>query len=266
MSGEKTETTKRRILRREGPGVTELVLNRPEAANSLSEELVTDLSVALTEIASRRDVRVVVLSAAGKVFCAGMDLREASEASPPRTRGAAEGVARVALQLQRLPQPVIAKVRGVATAAGLQLVLSCDLAYASSGSRFATPGVNIGLWCFTPMVPLARAVAPRRALELLLTGELIEASRALEIGLVNEVLADELLDARVGEVAALIASKSPATVALGKRTFYEQLGLAPDAAYALVSERVEANARHPDAREGIRAFLEKRPPRWSEGG
>jgi enoyl-CoA hydratase/carnithine racemase len=210
-------------------------------------------------------VRVVVIGAAGPGFCAGHDLREL-RANPGR-----EFLERLFAQcsalmtrIVRLPKPVIARVHGVATAAGCQRVASCDLAVASTAARFATPGVNIGLFCSTPMVALSRAVGRKAAMEMLLTGELIDAARAREIGLVNRVVPPEALDAEVAALANHIAARSSLTLAIGKEAFYRQAEMDLDAAYAYAAEVMVRNMLARDAAEGIDAFLEKRAPRWTD--
>lgn len=257
-----TDTTTPLVqLRQDGP-IVELVLNRAIAANSLSTDMLIALAGRLADLAERDDVRVVVLTSAGRVFSAGMDLREARSASPAQVRAIAEQLVAVTLQLQQFRRPVIAKVRGMASAAGLELVLACDLAYAASTARFATPGVNVGMWCMTPMVPLTRAIAPRHATEMLLRGAPVDATYAARIGLINECFDDDALDGRVAQIATEIAAKSPFTIALGKRALREQAMLPLAQAYARVLPDVETNAAHPDALEGISAFLQKRPPVW----
>jgi enoyl-CoA hydratase/carnithine racemase len=210
-------------------------------------------------------VHVVVLEAAGgRVFCAGHDLREVlSRNSPAFSKEMATRCSRMMQAIVAHPRPVIAKVRGVATAAGLQLVASADLAYAARGARFATPGVNIGLWCLTPMVALGRAVARKHAMQMLLSGRLFDADHAFRIGLVNEVVGESELDATVAAAAAEIAGKSTFTVALGKQAFYRQLDMDLGNAYEYAGELVVRNMLAEDAAEGIGAFVEKRAPKWS---
>jgi len=251
------------IATHDGPVLT-LRLNRPKAGNSLSLPMIAALQAALDAAASDDAVHVVVLEGTGdRVFCAGHDLGEVLEHnSPAFAKDMASRCSRMMQTIVNNPKPVIAKVRGVATAAGAQLVASCDLAYAAAGARFATPGVNIGLWCLTPMVALSRAVARKHAMQMLLTGRLYDAQHALRIGLVNEVVADEALDAAVSEVAHEIAGKSPFTVALGKQSFYRQVDLSLGDAYEYASELVVRNLLAEDAVEGISAFVEKRAPVW----
>ncbi|MBV9249657.1 MAG: enoyl-CoA hydratase, partial [Acetobacteraceae bacterium] len=209
-------------------------------------------------------VKVVVIGGAGPAFCSGHDLREI-RANPGRE--AYEAVfslcSRIMLRIVRLPKPVIARVHGIATAAGCQLVATCDLAVAGEGARFATPGVNIGLFCSTPMVALSRAVGRKPAMEMLLTGDLISADRAREIGLVNRVVPDAELDKAVAALATQIVAKSPLTLAIGKEAFYRQAEMGLEDAYAYASEVMVRNMVAEDATEGISAFLEKREPVWT---
>ncbi|HEY2253906.1 MAG TPA: enoyl-CoA hydratase, partial [Planctomycetaceae bacterium] len=206
-------------------GVTRLTLNRPQRRNALSKSLLTDLGTALDEIARDSTVRVVVIAGAGKVFCSGHDLSEMAGRPEADHRELFSTCARVMQRLRSLPQPVIARVQGLATAAGCQLVASCDLAVAAIDAQFATPGVKIGLFCTTPMVPLVRAVLPKVAMEMLLTGKPISADRASAIGLVNRVVPPADLDSAVQELCDAIIASSPATIRLGKAAFYNQLSL-----------------------------------------
>jgi enoyl-CoA hydratase/carnithine racemase len=253
------------LHRRDDAGVAWLTLHRPAARNALSMTLIQHLHDALDAVANDESVRVVVIAGAGPAFCAGHDLRE-MRANPDRAFMEALFARCAALMthIVRLPKPVIARVHGIATAAGCQLVASCDLAVASSDARFATPGVNIGLFCSTPMVALSRAVGRKAAMEMLLTGELIDAARAREIGLVNRVVPPERLDEEVAALAAQIASKSRMTVAIGKQAFYRQAEMDLDAAYAYAAEVMTANMMARDAAEGIDAFLQKRAPQWCD--
>jgi enoyl-CoA hydratase/carnithine racemase len=253
------------LLRRDEGGVAWLTLNRPAARNALSVALMSSLDRALDDVAADATVRVIVIGGAGPAFCAGHDLRE-MRANPGRDAMAALFAQCSALMMKivRLPKPVIARVHGVATAAGCQLVASCDLAIASSAARFATPGVNIGLFCSTPMVALSRAVGRKAAMEMLLTGDLIDAARAREIGLVNRVVAPEALDGAVAALAAQLAGKSRLTLAIGKEAFYRQADMDLDAAYRYAAEVMTRNMMAQDAAEGIDAFLEKRAPCWTD--
>src|SRR5579875_2333075 len=251
------------LLRRDADGVAWLTLNRPQARNALSVALMTALETELAAIAEDRAVKVVVIGGAGPAFCAGHDLREMR--SEPR-REAYEALfaqcSRLILGIVRLPKPVIARVHGVATAAGCQLVASCDLAVAAADARFATPGVNIGLFCSTPMVALSRAVPRKAAMEMLLTGELVDAEEARRLGLVNRVVPIGRLDDAVAGLARTIAGKAPLVLRIGKEAFYRQAELGLDAAYAYASEVMVTNMMARDAEEGIDAFLQKRPPKW----
>jgi enoyl-CoA hydratase/carnithine racemase len=244
-------------------GVVRLTLNRPEKRNALSHDLLSRLDAALDAVAADSTARVVVLAARGPVFCAGHDLGEMVGRSEEEYRSLFSLCSRVMLRLRRLPQPVIARVHGLATAAGCQLVAACDLAVAAEEAKFATPGVKIGLFCTTPMVPLVRAIAPRAALEMLLTGQPISARRALELGLVNRVAASDHLDAAVGELVDAILASSPLTVRLGKAAFYEQLALDEATAYERATGVMTDNALCHDAQEGMSAFLQKRRPTWT---
>ena len=252
-------STRSHLLVDESPPITRITLNRPERRNALSLEVMQELRAALTAAAGR----VVVIAGTGPAFSAGHDLAEMVEAD---TQAAAELFATCSdlmTTVQSIPQPVIARVHGVATAAGCQLVASCDLAIAEDGARFATPGVRIGLFCSTPMVPLSRSIGPKRAMQMLLTGDLIDASTAVEWGLVNDAVPLAHLDATVDALATRIAEASPLVLALGKRAFYAQAGLPQSEAYELASATMTINAGNDDAHEGISAFLEKRSPTWT---
>ncbi len=244
-------------------GVVRLTLNRPEKRNALSRELLGRLEEALSAIAADAGARVVVLGSAGAVFCSGHDLSEMVGRSEEEYQELFAACSRVMLQLRRLPQPVIGRVQGLATAAGCQLVAACDLAVASSEARFATPGVRIGLFCTTPAVPLVRAVPPKAALEMLLTGEAISAERALQLGLVNRVVPALELDAAVQHYVDALLASSPHVLRLGKRAFYQHLSLDEAAAYERATTVMTRNALCRDAQEGMAAFLQKRPPAWT---
>jgi enoyl-CoA hydratase/carnithine racemase len=253
------------MLKRHDRGsVAWLTLDRPEARNALSRALMSAFEASLDAVATDRTIKVVVIAGAGPVFCAGHDLRELR--SEPR-REVYEALfaqcSRLMTKLVRLPQPVIARVHGVATAAGCQLVASADLAVAAASARFATPGVNIGLFCSTPMVALSRAVGRKAAMEMLLTGEFIDAVTARAIGLVNRVVPDAELDAEVEALANQIAEKSSLTLAIGKKAFYRQAEMDLDHAYAYASDVMTRNMLARDAEEGVDAFLQKRPPIWT---
>jgi enoyl-CoA hydratase/carnithine racemase len=244
-------------------GVVHLTLNRPEKRNALSHDLLLQMGEALTQIAGNATARVVVLAASGPAFCSGHDLGEMVGCSKSVYQELFELCSRVMQQFRRLPQPVIARVQGVATAAGCQLVAACDLAVASEGATFATPGVKIGLFCTTPMVPLVRAIPAKAALEMLLTGKPISARRALELCLVNRVVASDDLDAAVEEYVEAILASSPEIIRLGKAAFYDQLVLDEPAAYERATAVMIDNALRRDAQEGISAFLHKRRPTWT---
>lgn len=251
------------VLRHDDAGIATLTLNRPHARNALSIQLMSEFQAALDAVAADRSVRVVVIAGAGPAFCAGHDLKELRSV-PDRADQQAlfEQCSRLMLTLTRLRQPVIARVHGVATAAGCQLVATCDLAVASVEARFATPGVNIGLFCSTPMVALSRAIGRKAALDMLLTGDPIDAAAALRLGLVNRVVPPDQLDDAVAALARQIAAKSPLTVKLGKEAFYRQAELGLAEAYAYASQVMAENMQARDAEEGIDAFLAKRAPSW----
>ena len=252
------------LLRHDANGVAWLTLNRPHARNALSMALMTALDAALLAIAADPTVKVVVLAGAGPAFCAGHDLRE-MRAHPEEASAAAtfKLCAQVMQRITALPKPVIARVHGVATAAGCQLVATCDLAIAADTARFATPGVNIGLFCSTPMVALSRAVPRKQAMEMLLTGDMIDAARAREIGLVNRVVPEADLTAATAALAAQIADKSPLALAIGKAAFYRQAEMPLADAYTYAAAVMTRNMMAHDAAEGIDAFLAKRAPVWT---
>lgn len=252
------------LLRHDDHGITTLTLNRPQARNALSQGMLTTLLTAFHEIAGDPAVRVVILAGAGPAFCAGHDLKEIRAADYARnyTEALFGACAELMQAIVKLPQPVIARVHGIATAAGAQLVASCDLAIAADDTRFATPGVNIGLFCSTPMVALSRNVAHKHALQLLLTGDLIDAATTLRIGLVNELVPAAELENHTLALARKIASKSALTVAIGKEAFYRQAELPLAEAYAYTKEVMVANLEARDAQEGIDAFIDKREPVW----
>lgn len=244
-------------------GVVTLTLNRPDQYNALSAALIAELQATVTALEGNDSVRVVVIAGAGKAFCAGHDLKEIqSRGDPAFERDVFERCRRFMTGLTRLPQPVIARVHGPAYAAGCQLVAQCDLAVASTDARFATSGVNYGIFCSTPGVPLARNVSRKRAMEMLLTGEPIDAATALAWGLVNRVAAADRLDAEVQELAKSIMGKSAAVVAAGKRIFYEQVDENLTQAYRVATTAMVDNLKTADGKEGIAAFTEKRKPRW----
>ncbi|CAN5794206.1 enoyl-CoA hydratase [soil metagenome] len=251
------------VLRSDADHVATLTLNRPAARNALSAAMLAALAERLTEVEADPSVHVVVLAGVGPAFCAGHDLREIQDQPDPgfRERLFAQ-CSDVMVQLTRLRQPVIAAVGGVATAAGCQLVATCDLAVAAQSARFATPGVNIGLFCSTPMVALTRAVAPKHAMELLLTGDLVAAAEAERMGLVNRVVPDGELDDAVASLAGRIATQSPLVVAIGKEAYWRQRELPLLDAYGYTSVVMTDNLATADAAEGIAAFLDKRAPAW----
>ncbi len=243
-------------------GVVRLTLNRPEKRNALSRDLLAQLEQTLNRIAADPSTRVVVLAAEGAVFSSGHDLSEMVGCSEAEYHSLFADCSRVMYLLRKMPQPVIARVQGVATAAGCQLVAACDLAVASENATFATPGVKIGLFCTTPMVPLVRAILPKPALEMLLLGTPISAERALALGLVNRVVPLEQLDPAVKQLTDAIVASSPTTIRLGKAAFYDQLALDEATAYERATDVMTDNAMCPDAQEGMDAFLHKRRPAW----
>jgi enoyl-CoA hydratase/carnithine racemase len=264
MTSAATSPSDALVLRDETDGVVRLTLNRPKARNSLSRTLMTALQDELDKTA-QSSARVVVLGGAGRAFCAGHDLKEIrAEAQRDAYDALFAQCSRLMQTIVALPQPVIARVHGPASAAGCQLVATCDLAVAAESARFATPGVNIGLFCSTPMVALTRNIVPKHAMEMLLTGDLYQATDAARMGLVNRVVADAVLDAEVDSLARQIASKSHATVRIGKEAFYRQREMDLSAAYDYASRVMTENMLQNDAEEGIDAFIEKRDPTWSD--
>jgi enoyl-CoA hydratase/carnithine racemase len=244
-------------------GIVRLTLNRPEKRNALSIELLGQLERAIETVAANPSARVVVLGSRGPVFCSGHDLAEMVGRTEEEYRDLFTLCSRVMLSLRRLPQPVIARVQGVATAAGCQLVAACDLAVAGEEATFATPGVKIGLFCTTPMIPLVRSIPAKPAMEMLLTGAPITAHRAFELGLVNRVVRNVDLDLEIKSLTDTILAMSPQVLRIGKRAFYETQGLDEAGAYDHAVPIMTENALAYDAQEGIAAFLQKRPPRWS---
>src|SRR6516162_2875083 len=248
---------------RDARGAVTLTLNRPQAFNALSEALLTALQRELDALETDDSVRVVVLAGAGKAFCAGHDLREMrAQPSLEYYQRLFAQCSRMMLTLRRLPVPVIARVQGIATAAGCQLVAQCDLAVAARDARFAVSGVNLGLFCSTPGVPLSRNVPLKQAFEMLVTGEFIDAAEARERGLVNRVVAPESLDAEIETLVSGILRKPRVTIALGKELFYRQSEMGLAAAYEAASRTMACNMMDAAALEGVQAFLEKRTPRW----
>ncbi|MEL6768844.1 MAG: enoyl-CoA hydratase [Pseudomonadota bacterium] len=249
-------------------GIATLTLNRPKALNALSSGLMAELQGAFDRIAADASVRVVVLRGAGRAFCAGHDLAEMEglRDAPDGGRQAYQAMfaqcSRLMTSIPRLPQPVIAEVHGIATAAGCQLVASCDLAVAAEDTRFGVNGVNIGLFCSTPMVALSRNVGRKKAFEMLSMGSFLSAPQAVEAGLINRSVPADTLASAVAEMAGTLAKKLPVAIRHGKRAFYEQAEMPLDQAYAHTARVIAENMLDPDTAEGIQAFLEKRPPSW----
>ena len=251
------------LLRTDRDGIATLTLNRPEQYNALSQNMLCSLQTELDEIAGNELVRAVIIGGKGDAYCAGHDLKE-MRASEDREfhQELFDQCGRVMISINQLPQPVIASVNGIATAAGCQLVANCDLAVAAEDARFAVSGINLGLFCSTPAVPLSRNLLRKKAMQLLLTGEFISARTAEDCGMVNEVVPLEKLDSATQGLAAKIAAKSACAVRLGKEMFYKQLPMDLSAAYAYASRRMACNMESYDAREGIDAFIQKREPKW----
>lgn len=251
------------LLRQDNGGVVTLTLNRPAQFNSLSQALMRELQSELDRIAADAGARVVIVAGAGKAFCAGHDLKEMrSNATKEFQQALFRQCSQLMLTLVRMPQPVIARVHGIATAAGCQLVSMCDLAVASDNARFAVSGVNLGLFCSTPSVGLSRNLGRKQALEMLLTGEFIDAQTALARGLVNRVVSSEQLDAEIRKLSDSILAKTPVAIKAGKQMFYRQLEMGLEEAYALASEVMACNMMAADAQEGIDAFVARRKPQW----
>jgi len=249
------------LLREDRDGICTLTMNRPQQMNLLTTEMLSALQKSFDEIAKDNRVRVVVLAGAGKGFCAGHDLKEIKALKEqPKIEALFRQCSRMMQAIPLLPQPVIARVQGAAAAAGCQLVAQCDLAVASEAAKFVTSGVTWGFFCSTPGVAVGRNLSRKHAMEMLLTGEPIDAQKALDWGLVNKVVAATELDAEVQRLAALIAGKPPATVAAGKRAFYQQMDLGLAKAYELASGVISASFAHAEGRAGMDAFIEKRPP------
>ena len=251
-------------------GIFRLILNNPSNQNTLSEEMIKCFQVALDQSANEKKIRVIIISAEGKTFSAGHDLKELTK-ERQNTDGGKNYFKRILDKCSKMmqsivnnPKPIIAEVGGVATAAGCQLVASCDLAYASKSAKFATPGVNIGLFCSTPMVALSRNVSKKHAMDMLLNGELISANKAAEIGLINEVVEDEALNNYTLEKAMNITKKSALTLKIGKEAFYKQSEMSLCDAYDYASSVMVENMLKKDAEEGIDAFIEKRKPHWQD--
>lgn len=251
------------LLREDREGVATLTMNRPQQMNLLTGEMLDALQDSFEEISGNQNIRVIVLAAAGKGFCAGHDLKEIRALrEQPKIEALFSKCSRMMLSIPRLPQPVIAKVQGVAAAAGCQLVAQCDLAVASDAAKFVTSGVSWGFFCSTPGVAVGRNLQRKHALEMLLTGDPISAARALEWGLLNRVVPADQLDAQVLQLATSLASKPPATLAAGKRAFYQQMDMGLERAYGLAGKVIADSFAHEEGREGMDAFIEKRKPSW----
>lgn len=252
------------LLRSDQDGVATLTLNRPQARNSLSQGMLEALGDGLAQLAADTSVRVVILAGSGPAFCAGHDLKEIRAANYDRayTDKLFATCAQVMQAIVTLPKPVIAQVHGIATAAGCQLVASCDLAVAASDARFATPGVNIGLFCSTPMVALSRNVGHKAAMQMLLTGDAVDAQTALRFGLINDIVAPDQLADTTRALAVKLAAKSSLTLSIGKEAFYRQADMSLTDAYAYTARVMADNLEARDAQEGIDAFIDKRHPVW----
>jgi len=258
-----TSDTEPVLLREDRDGIATLTMNRPAQMNLLTSDMLAALQDSFDSIQKNKDIRVVVLAAAGKGFCAGHDLKEIRELrEQPKIADLFARCSAMMMSIQGLPQPVIAKVQGAAAAAGCQLVAQCDLAVAVETAKFVTSGVSWGFFCSTPGVAIGRNLHRKHAMEMLLTGEPISAARALEWGLVNRVVPAAQLDSEVLQLAKTIASKPPATLAAGKRAFYLQMGMDLTRAYELAGEVISSSFAHAEGKEGMAAFIEKRPPDW----
>ncbi len=254
------------LLREDKGGIATLTLNRPDKFNALSTELMGRVQRELDSLVDDKSIRVVVIAANGKAFCAGHDLKEMSDDPGQEAIEALfDQCSRMMVSLTKIPQPVIARVHGIATAAGCQLVAQCDLAVASEDARFATSGINVGLFCGTPMVAVTRNLPRKQAMEMLMTGEFIDSATAEKYGLVNRVVPADKLDGAVRELAEAVASQGPAFVAAGKRLFYRQIEEGLGAAYQEATKTMVENMQREDAREGIKAFIEKQDmPEWQD--
>lgn len=243
--------------------IATITLNDPQSRNALSSDIIAKIQSILNEIETAADIHVVILQATGPIFCSGHNLKEImGDSRQAQMQALFEQCSTMMQSIVNLPKPVIAKINGMATAAGTQLVASCDLAFASSTSKFATPGVNLGLFCSTPMVALSRNVSPKHALEFLLSGDFMSADHAARVGLINRAVPENELEDVVNGFAEKIASKSPLTVRTGKTAFYQQLTMPLSEAYDYTSQVMAENMQTLDAQEGITAFLEKRDPKW----
>jgi enoyl-CoA hydratase/carnithine racemase len=255
------------VLQRIAKGIAFLTLNRPKHYNALSEQLLAALHGALETIATDTSVRVVVLGGAGNAFCAGHDLKQMkAHPSLEYYKRLFDDCSRLMMRIQTLPQPVIARVQGIATAAGCQLVAACDLAIAADDARFAVSGVNVGLFCATPSVALTRNLGRKAAFEMLVTGETIDAATAVERGLINHCVAADCLDGEVDKLAAAIVAKPPSVIAIGKALFYRQIEMGTAPAYQLAAETMACNMMDDIAQEGVSAFIAKRVPNWARNG
>jgi len=253
------------LLYKEVGAIAVLTLNRPQQQNALSSDLMNELLNKFNSIENNKKIKVVIIFSNGNNFCAGHDLKELKvDKSEERFKQLFELCSKLMLKIIKLPKPVIAGVQGIATAAGCQLVASCDLAVASEDSKFATPGVNIGLFCSTPMVAVSRNVNRKQTMEMLLLGEFVDPSKAKEIGLINKVVSNKDLKDETFKMAQIIASKSPSVVATGKEAFYKQLEMNTEEAYKYTSQVMSSNMLDEDAQEGISAFIENRSPKWSD--
>ncbi|WP_170463744.1 enoyl-CoA hydratase [Ruegeria arenilitoris] len=258
------------LERNDTGGVTRLKMNAPERLNALSDEMLAALQAEFDALSDDSSIRAVILSGEGKAFCAGHDLKQMTAGRQSEDGGKAyfqdlfSRCAKMMLSIQSLPQPVIAQVHGIATAAGCQMVATCDLAIAAEGTRFGVNGVNIGLFCSTPMVALSRNIPRKQAFEMLTTGEFITADRAAELGLVNRVVPEMLLEHETNALAEQLADKLGSAVKVGKEAFYKQLEMPIEQAYAYTGEVMAQNMMHRDTEEGISAFIEKRPPNWDQ--
>ncbi len=258
------------LLRQDNDAIATLTMNSPKNLNALSDAMLAALQEQFDMLMNDRSIRAVILRGSGKAFCAGHDLREMTAGRQAEDGGKAyfrdlfQRCSRLMTTIPRLPQPVIAQVHGIATAAGCQLVASCDMAVAAEGTRFGVNGVNIGLFCSTPMVALSRNIPRKQAFEMLTTGKFIEADRAETLGLINRAVPEDRLEGTTRELAETVAAKLGAAVKIGKQAFYEQIQMPLEQAYAYTGEVMVENMLYRDTEEGIAAFLEKRPPAWQQ--
>ena len=258
------------ILTEKNNNIFNIILNDQKNQNTLSENMINELTSALDIADKDNEVKVIILSSKGNIFCAGHNLKDLNSQRLKNDKGESyfkkifQMCSQLMLKINKNNKPVIAMVDGIATAAGCQLISSCDLAYSSSRAKYATPGVNIGLFCSTPMVPLSRTVGKKQAMEMLLTGDLIDANKALRIGLINDVFEEDSLKENVFQIAKKISSKSSNTIKIGKEAFYKQKDMNLEDAYTFTSNVMTENMLHDDSKEGIEAFLEKREPNWKE--